>query len=426
MTMRFMAARSVSVDDLRESRSRSLMANPMRSRVLSGMRPTGALHLGHYHGALENWVRLQDDYDCFYFVADWHALTTHYEEREVIEQNVYEMVIDWLAAGLDPEQCTMFLQSRLPEHAELFTLLAMGTPIGWLERVPTYKDQQEKLKDKDLSTYGFLGYPLLQAADILIYRARWVPVGEDQASHVELTREAARRFNHLYGREPDHEARALATVKKLAKADARSFEAARKAYQESGSAEALQAGLALVARSGALSASDRERLEGHLKGTGKSILTEPQVLLTAASKLPGLDGAKMSKSYNNSIAIREDKATIEHKVRRMPTDPARVKRTDPGDPAKCPVWQFHLVYSDDATRQWASSGCRSAGIGCLECKQPVIDAILREQQPMLERAEPYVSDPRIVRDIIDAGTDRARITARATMQDVREAMGLNY
>jgi len=401
-------------------------SSPQRDRVLSGMRPTGALHLGHYHGALKNWVRLQSEMECYYFVADWHALTTHYESREVIEKNVYEMVIDWLAAGLDPNQCTIFLQSRLPEHAELFTLLAMGTPIGWLERVPTYKDQQEKLKDKDLSTYGFLGYPLLQAADILIYKAKWVPVGEDQASHVELTREAARRFNHLYGREPDFEARALACVKKLAKADARSFEAARKAYQESGSTEALEAALALVARSGALSAGDRERLEGYLKGTGKSILTEPQVLLTAASKLPGLDGAKMSKSYNNSIAIREDKAAIEQKVRRMPTDPARVKRTDPGNPDKCPVWQFHLVYSDENRRQWVTQGCTSAGIGCLECKQPVIDGILAEQQPMLERAEPYVSNPRIVREIVDAGTERARITARETMRDVREAMGLNY
>ena len=401
-------------------------SSPQRDRVLSGMRPTGALHLGHYHGALKNWVRLQSEMECYYFVADWHALTTHYESREVIEKNVYEMVIDWLAAGLDPNQCTIFLQSRLPEHAELFTLLAMGTPIGWLERVPTYKDQQEKLKDKDLSTYGFLGYPLLQAADILIYKAKWVPVGEDQASHVELTREAARRFNHLYGREPDFEARAVACVKKLAKADARSFEAARKAYQESGSTEALEAALALVARSGALSAGDRERLEGYLKGTGKSILTEPQVLLTAASKLPGLDGAKMSKSYNNSIAIREDKAAIEQKVRRMPTDPARVKRTDPGNPDKCPVWQFHLVYSDENRRQWVTQGCTSAGIGCLECKQPVIDGILAEQQPMLERAEPYVSNPRIVREIVDAGTERARITARETMRDVREAMGLNY
>ncbi len=395
-------------------------------RVLSGMRPTGALHLGHYHGALKNWVRLQADMSCYYFVADWHALTTHYESREVIEKSVYEMVIDWLAAGLDPERCTIFLQSRLPEHAELFTLLAMGTPLGWLERVPTYKDQQEKLRDRDLSTYGFLGYPLLQAADILIYRAKWVPVGEDQASHVELTREAARRFNHLYGRAPDFEQQALASVKKLSKSDARAFEAARVAYQQSGSVEALGQGQALIAASGALSAADRERLEGWLRGTGKAILTEPQVLLTEASKLPGLDGAKMSKSYGNTIALREDKASVEQKIRRMPTDPARVKRTDPGNPEKCPVWQFHQVYSDAPTRDWVVRGCTTAGIGCLECKQPVIDGILREQQPMLARAEPYISQPQRVRDIVDAGTERARITARETMRDVREAMGLNY
>jgi tryptophanyl-tRNA synthetase len=398
----------------------------MKDRVLSGMRPTGALHLGHYHGALKNWVRLQSEMECFYFVADWHALTTHYESREVIEKNVYEMVIDWLAAGLDPNQCTLFLQSRIPEHAELYTLLSMGTPIGWLERVPTYKDQQEKLKDKDLSTIGFLGYPLLQAADILIYRAKWVPVGEDQASHVELTREAARRFNHLYGREANFEERLAATFTKLDKDSVKRLEKSRKRWQEAGEAPALEGALGFVASNPALDAQDRERLEGYLRGTGKTILTEPQVLLTEASKLPGLDGAKMSKSYNNSIAIREDKVSIEHKVRRMPTDPARVKRTDPGEPERCPVWQFHKVYSDTATQQWASTGCRSAGIGCLECKQPVIDAILKEQQPMLERAEPYVANPKIVRDIIDAGTERARTTARETMRDVREAMGLNY
>ena len=397
-----------------------------RERVLSGMRPTGALHLGHYHGALKNWVRLQHEMECFYFVADWHALTTHYESREVIEKNVYEMVIDWLASGLDPNLCTIFLQSRLPEHAELFTLLAMGTPIGWLERVPTYKDQQEKLKDKDLSTYGFLGYPLLQAADILIYKARYVPVGEDQASHVELTREAARRFNHLYGRESDFESKAATAFKKLAKADGKALDAARKAWQEGGDAAALEASQAIIARSGSLGQPDRERLDSWVRGTGKTILVEPQVLLTESSKLPGLDGAKMSKSYNNSIAIREDKASIEQKVRRMPTDPARVKRTDPGDPMKCPVWQFHLVYSDAGTREWVTRGCTSAGIGCLECKQPVIDSILKEQQPMLERAEPYMVNPKIVRDIVDAGTERARVVARETMAEVRTAMGLNY
>jgi len=390
------------------------------------MRPTGALHLGHYHGALKNWVRLQSEMACYYFVADWHALTTHYESREVIEKNVYEMVIDWLAAGLDPNQCTIFLQSRLPEHAELFTLLAMGTPLGWLERVPTYKDQQEKLKDKDLSTYGFLGYPLLQAADILIYKAKYVPVGEDQASHVELTREAARRFNHLYGREIDAEARIQASLAKLPKDSAKRFEKSRKAFQETGDAKAQEGALGYIAQAPELDAQDRERLQGYFKGTGKIILPEPQVLLTEASRLPGLDGAKMSKSYNNAIAIREDKSSLEQKVRRMPTDPARVKRTDAGNPERCPVWEFHKVYSNEATRQWVTQGCKSAGIGCLECKQPVIDGILAEQQPMLARAEPYIANPKIVRDIVDAGTERARETARETMREVREAMGLNY
>jgi tryptophanyl-tRNA synthetase len=398
----------------------------MKDRVLSGMRPTGALHLGHYHGALKNWVRLQSEMECYYFVADWHALTTHYESREVIEKNVYEMVIDWLAAGLDPQQCTIFLQSRLPEHAELFTLLAMGTPLGWLERVPTYKDQQEKLKDKDLATYGFLGYPLLQAADILIYKAKYVPVGEDQASHVELTREAARRFNHLYGREIDAEARIQASLAKLPKDSAKRFEKSRKAFQETGDAKAQEGALGYIAQAPELDAQDRERLEGYFKGTGKIILPEPQALLTEASRLPGLDGAKMSKSYNNAIAIREEKSSLEHKVRRMPTDPARVKRTDAGNPERCPVWEFHKVYSNEATRQWVTQGCKSAGIGCLECKQPVIDGILAEQQPMLARAEPYIANPKIVREIVDAGTERARVTARETMREVREAMGLNY
>ena len=398
----------------------------MKERVLSGMRPTGALHLGHYHGALKNWVRLQSTHDCYFFVADWHALTTHYEHREVIEQNVYEMVIDWLAAGLDPEQCTLFLQSRIPEHAELFTLLAMGTPIGWLERVPTYKDQQEKLKDKDLSTYGFLGYPLLQAADILIYKARYVPVGEDQASHVELSREAARRFNHLYGRELHAAEKLQVSLAKLPKDSLKRFEKSRKAWQETGDAKAMEGALGYLASAPELDASDRERLSGYFKGTGRTILPEPQVLLTEASKLPGLDGAKMSKSYGNAIAIREDRHTLEQKVRKMPTDPARVKRTDPGDPKRCPVWSFHQVYSDPPTQAWVQKGCQSAGIGCLECKQPVIDAIVAEQQPMLERAEPFLKNPKIVREIVDNGTKKAQQTASETMREVREAMGLSY
>ena len=398
----------------------------MKERVLSGMRPTGALHLGHYHGALKNWVRLQSEMECYYFVADWHALTTHYENREVIEKNVYEMVIDWLAAGLDPNQCTIFLQSKIPEHAELFTLLSMGTPIGWLERVPTYKDQQEKLKDRDLSTYGFLGYPLLQAADILIYKAKYVPVGEDQASHVELTREVARRFNHLYGREFDYEDQIKRVLSTLPADSVKRLEKSRKKFQELGDAGALEGALGFVNEQSHLNIHDRERLTGYLKGTGQEILLEPLALLTEASRVPGLDGAKMSKSYNNSIAIREEKSSLEQKVRRMPTDPARVKRTDVGDPEKCPVWQFHLLYSTENTRAWVKEGCKSAGIGCLECKEPVINGILSEQQPMLERAEPYMSNPKIVREIVQMGTEKARRVAQASMQDVRSAMGLNY
>ncbi len=394
------------------------------------MRPTGALHLGHYHGALKNWVRLQADYDCYYFVADWHALTTHYEEREVMERYVYDMVIDWIAAGLDPEQCTLFIQSRLPEHAELFTLLAMGTPLGWLERVPTYKDQIDKLKDRDLATYGFLGYPLLQAADILIYKASYVPVGEDQSSHVELTREVARRFNNLYGRSSDAAARIAAALAKLAKDDARYYDKQRKTFGETGSAEALAKGESLLAKAaGAVAgwtADDSELLGGHLKGAGQSILTEPQALHTEVLRLPGLDGTKMSKSYGNAVLMRDEPEVVTKKIRGMTTDPARVRRSDPGDPAKCPVWQFHKLYSDAATQDWVVQGCTSAGIGCLDCKQPVIDAVVREQQPWRERAEQYLTNPKQVHWIVEMGTERARTVARQTMKDVRTAMGLNY
>ena len=397
-----------------------------RERVLSGMRPTGALHLGHYHGALKNWVRLQDLYECYYFVADWHALTTHYEDRSVIERSVYDMVIDWIAAGLDPDRSTIFLQSRLQEHAELFTLLAMGTPLGWLERVPTYKDQMEKLKDRDLATYGFLGYPLLQAADILAYRANWVPVGIDQASHVELTREAARRFNHLYGREPDFATRVAAIVATLPTDDANRLEKARKAYGETGDEQVLARARAYVAGVPGLGDADRERLDGHVRGTGRTVLVEPAALHTEVTKLPGLDGAKMSKSYGNAIDMRETPENVALKVRRMPTDPQRVRRTDPGEPERCPVWQFHLVYSNEETKAWAANGCRTAAIGCLDCKQPVIDAIVAEQAPWRERAEPYLRDPQRVHWIVEVGTERARTGARETLKDVRQAMGLGY
>ena len=394
-------------------------------RVLSGMRPTGALHLGHYHGVLKNWVRLQAEYPCFFFVADWHALTTHYETPEVIQESVWEMVIDWLAAGVDPNQATLFIQSRVPEHSELFLLLAMGTPLGWLERVPTYKDQIEKLKEKDLQTYGFLGYPLLQAADILIYRALYVPVGEDQVPHVEMTREVARRFNHLYGREPGFEEKALEAVKKLGSKRAKLYLELRNAYQERGEDEALMQAQALLQEAQSLSMGDRERLFGYLEGARKIILVEPQALLTEAARMPGLDGQKMSKSYANTIAIREAPEEVIRLVRTMPTDPARVRRTDPGNPANCPLWQFHQVYSDQATKDWAQKGCQSASIGCLDCKQPVIDAILREQQPMFERAQQYLDDPSLLRSIVADGSDKARKVAQETMRDVREAMGLD-
>ena len=395
-------------------------------RVLSGMRPTGNLHLGHYHGVLKNWVRLQSEYPCFFFVADWHALTTHYETPDVIEQSVWDMVIDWLAAGVDPNQATLFIQSKVPEHAELFLLLSMGTPLGWLERVPTYKDQIEKLKEKDLQTYGFLGYPLLQAADILIYRAQHVPVGEDKVPHVEMTREVARRFNYLYGREPGFEEKALEAVKKLGSKRAKMYLELRVAFQERGDDEALEQAKALLQEAQSLSMADRERLFGFLEGARKIILPEPQALLTSASRMPGIDGQKMSKSYGNTISIREQPEEVIKKIRTMPTDPARVRRTDAGDPARCPVWQLHTVYSSEETKQWVDKGCKSAGIGCLECKQPVIDAILAEQQPMFERAQKYLDDPSLLRSIIADGCDKARKVAQETMREVREAMGLAY
>ncbi len=393
-------------------------------RVLSGMRPTGALHLGHYHGVLKNWVRLQSEHPCLFFVADWHALTTHYSESDSIEGNTWDMVIDWLAAGVDPSQATLFIQSRVPEHAELFLLLSMATPLGWLERVPTYKDQQEKLNDRDLATYGFLGYPLLQAADILIYRATMVPVGEDQVPHIEMTREIARRFNHLFGAEPGFEEKARDAVKRLGSRRAKRYTELRTVYQEKGEVDALEQARALIDEAGSLSMADRERLFGYAEGARRIILVEPEALLTEASKMPGLDGQKMSKSYNNAIALREDPESITKKIRTMPTDPARVRRTDRGDPERCPVWQLHKVYSDDATKEWVQTGCRSAGIGCLDCKQPVIDSVIRELAPMRERAQRYLEDPAVVRNIIADGCDRARELAGETMREVREAMGL--
>ena len=395
-------------------------------RVLSGMRPTGRLHLGHYHGVLKNWIKLQHEYDCFFFVADWHALTTSYDNTSGINASVWEMAVDWLAAGVNPGSARIFIQSRVPEHAELHLLLSMITPLGWLERVPTYKDQQEKLSSKDLSTYGFLGYPLLMSSDILIYRANLVPVGEDQIPHIEFTRELARRFNHMYGREPGFEDKARAAVKKLGSKKARLYEECRTAYQEKGDEEALESAKALLNDAQNLSMNDRERLFGYLEGSGKMILAEPEALLTEASKMPGLDGQKMSKSYNNTIALREDPDTVAKQIRTMPTDPARVRRTDPGNPANCPVWQFHQVYSDDGVRQWVTAGCTTAGIGCIECKQPVIDAVLAELAPIRERAKYYEDNPDQVRNILADGCEKAQEMARDTMRDVRESMGLTF
>ncbi len=395
-------------------------------RVLSGMRPTGKLHLGHYHGVLKNWLKLQHEYECFFFAADWHALTTEYENSSIIGESVWEMLIDWLAVGINPGSAKLFIQSQVPEHAELHLLLSMITPLGWLERVPTYKDQQDKLKEKDLATYGFLGYPLLQSADILIYRATQVPVGEDQVVHVELTREVARRFNHIYGRETDFEEKAENAAKKMGKKGAKLYHQLRKRYQEQGDHEALATAQALLNDQQNITLGDRERLFGYLEGSGKIILPEPQALLTPASKMPGLDGQKMSKSYGNTISLREAPEDVEKKLRTMPTDPARVRRTDPGDPEKCPVWQLHLVYSNDEVKAWVQEGCHSAGIGCLDCKQPIIEAVQAELAPVRERAREFTEQPQLVRNIVAEGSEEARDVARATLREVRGAMGLDY
>ncbi len=401
-------------------------ASTSNGRVLSGMRPTGRLHLGHYHGVLKNWLELQHEYECFFFVADWHALTTHYEDPSIIPDSIWDMVVDWLAAGIDPGSATLFIQSRVPEHAELHLLLSMITPLGWLERVPSFKDQQERLKERDLATYGFLGYPLLQSADILMYKAGLVPVGEDQVAHVELTREIARRFNHIYGREPDFEERAEKAKVKMGKKNAKLFDQLRKAYMEKGDQEALAMAQALLDSQGNISLSDRERLFGYLEGGGRIILPEPRPLLTKASKMPGLDGQKMSKSYANTIALRDPPTQVEKALRTMPTDPARVRRNDPGDPAKCPVYQLHEVYSSTETRAWVEEGCRSAGIGCLDCKQPIIDTVLAELRPIQERAREFEVQPERVRNHIAEGCEAARAVARHTMDEVRHAMSLGF
>ena len=402
------------------------MISSANQRVLSGMRPTGQLHLGHYHGVLKNWLTLQNKYECFFFVADWHALTTEYEDPHIISESIWDMVIDWLAVGVDPGAAKIFIQSRVPEHAELHLLLSMCTPLSWLERVPSYKDQQKKLSNKDLTTYGFLGYPLLQTADILIYKAGNVPVGEDQVAHVELSREVARRFNYLYGREAGFEEKAEAAARKMGKKNNRLYQDLRKNYQERGDAQALEKARALIEVQQNISIGDRERLIGYLEGGGKVILPEPRALLAPTSKLLGLDGRKMSKSYGNTISLRESPVSVEEKIKTMQTDPNRVRREDPGDPGKCPVWNLHEVYSNDEVKDWVQTGCRSAGIGCLDCKGPLIDSILKEQSPIRERAREYQEDTETVRGIISEGCEAAREIARETIRDVRQAMGLEY
>jgi len=408
------------------SRCQIVSNDKPESRVLSGMRPTGRLHLGHYHGVLKNWVQLQHEYDCLFFVADWHALTSHYEDTAEIEESVWQMVIDWLAAGVNPSSTTLFIQSRVPEHAELHLLLSMITPLSWVERVPTFKDQVSRNKDRDLATYGFLGYPILQSSDILIYRAGLVPVGADQVPHVEMTREIARRFNHIFGRDAGFEDAAEQAVKKLGRKHAGLYRELRKQYMEQGSEEALAEAQSLVSDSGNLSLGDRDRLLGYAEGSGRIILPESQALLTENPVMPGLDGQKMSKSYNNTISLREEPDSVTQKIKTMTTDPARVKRTDPGEPTKCPVFDLHKIYSDEATCEWVTEGCRSAGIGCIDCKAPLAESILAEQQPMRERALQFEQNPDLVRSIIAEGCEKARAQARATLEEVRSVMGLDY
>ena len=400
--------------------------NDSERRVLSGMRPSGRLHLGHYHGVLKNWVRLQHEYDCFFCIVDWHALTTDYADAGQLSQHVMDMAVDWLAAGVSPSSATLFVQSQVPEHAELHLLLSMICPLSWLERVPSYKEQLERQTGKDLSTYGFLGYPLLQAADILLYRAGQVPVGADQLPHIEFAREVARRFNHLYGSEPDFELKAEAAIGKLGKKVGKLYRNLRTAYQEQGDAEALETARALLKEQTSITLGDQERLYGYLEGGGKVILSEPQPLLAEFSRVPGLDGQKMAKSSGNAIFLRDSDAEIEEKLRRMPTDPARVHRDDPGEPQRCPVWSLHQLYSNDEQLHWVIEGCRSASIGCLDCKSALCSSLQAELTPLQQRAVDYEENPDLVRSILAEGAEHARDEARNTLAEVRMAMGLNH
>jgi len=381
-----------------------------RRRVLSGMRPTGKLHLGNYMGALFNWVRLQDEYECYFFIADWHALTTDYENLSALRGNIQEVALDFLAAGLDPERSTIFVQSDVPQHAVLNALLGMITPISWLERVPSYKDQQEQLREKDLATFGFLGYPLLQTADILIYQPHYVPVGLDQASHVELTREIARKFNQLYPGEFFMAEGAAPWELEAVKTKARKL---------SGDANKTT-----FTPHQLIAAAPQTKLKSGY-GT-RTILPEPEVLLTPSPKLPGTDGRKMSKSYGNTILLSDPAEDIRAKLKTMVTDPARVHRTDPGNPDVCPVFDLHKVFSSEQTQANAAEGCRTAGIGCIECKQWLADAVVDALAPIQERRRRYEADPALVNEILDAGGARARIRADESMRQVSEVMGLRY
>ena len=379
-----------------------------RNRVLSGMRPTGKLHLGNYMGALYNWVKLQDRYECFFFVADWHALTTDYADLSALRGNIEEVALDFLAAGLDPERSTIFVQSDVPDHAVLNALLGMITPISWLERVPSYKDQQEQLREKDLATFGFLGYPLLQTADILIYQPHFVPVGLDQASHVELTREIARRFNQLYP--GDFFMAEGAAPWELEAVQAKARKLSGDAHKRIFSPHEL------------IAAAPQTKLKSSY-GT-RTILPEPEVLLTPSPKLPGTDGRKMSKSYGNTILLSDTPADIRAKLKTMVTDPARVHRTDPGDPEVCPVFDLHKVFSSAETQAEAAGGCRTAGIGCIECKSWLADAVVEELRPIRERRERYASRRSLVNEILDAGGAKARSAASETMRQVKDVMSL--
>lgn len=405
----------------------SARGKPRRKRVLSGMRPTGRLHIGHYFGALSNWIRMQEEYDCFFFVADWHALTTHYaEDTRLVPQNTLEIATDWLAAGLDPEKCIMFVQSRVLEHAELHLLLSMVTPLSWLERVPTYKEQIEQLKDKDLSTYGFLGYPLLQAADIVIYEADLVPVGEDQVPHVELTREIVRRFNFYYGFRIREEL--------LAPENRKVLEGILQPYGES----------RLLPESAASLNPDQEsKILGVLMGDAKDggvenflekfreyrkffdnrkVLREPGVMLTETPRFPGTDGRRMAKSYDNAIWLSESDESIRAKTKVMMTDPARKRRQDPGNPDVCPVFSWHKLFSPPETIAWSDQGCRTAAIGCIECKAAMADNLIRWIEPIRARRREYEADPERVREILHEGSNKARKVATRTMRRVREAV----